>query len=260
MRTLKLVISFDGTDYSGWQRQDNGITVQEEIERCVSLICNAPLSVHGAGRTDAGVHALGMAAHFQTRSSVSCADMIKGLNSLLPRAIRVIALSEKPDDFHARFSACAKTYRYAIYTGPIHCPTRRLYTTHIPYELKIQTLHNCLEMITGTHDFSSFENTGSRDKSNSGGRGAVRTIHRTWLEQPDGNEIHLFLTGDGFLRHMVRNLVGTILEVARGKREEAELQTILTARDRNIAGTTAPPQGLTLMRVHYTSESDDHER
>lgn len=257
MRTLKLVIAFDGTEYSGWQKQDNGVTIQEEIERCVSMICNSDITIHGAGRTDAGVHALGMTAHFQTLSKVSCKGFLLGLNSLLPEAIRIEAVSEQPDDFHARISACGKTYRYSIYIGPVMCPTMRLYHTHVPFDISITAIQNCQAIITGTHDFSSFETSGSRDKNNVGGRGAVRTIHRSWLEVTAVNKMHLFFTGDGFLRHMVRNLVGTILEVAGGKKDVDEFRTIFESKDRNIAGAMAPPQGLTLMEVHYDQDWDD---
>jgi len=251
MRILKFVIAFDGSDYCGWQRQQNGPSIQQEIEQAVSLICAEPTTVHGAGRTDAGVHALGMTAHIRTSSRVSCSAFQKGLNSLLPCAIRILSVNHQADDFHARFSAVGKTYRYAVFTGKVLCPTKRLYTSHLPYRLSQSAISACLEKITGTHDFSSFETAGSRDRNVEEGRGAVRTIFQARLSEPSADTLHLLFTGDGFLRHMVRNLSGTILEVARGKRTIDELDGILAARDRNQAGATAPPQGLTLMKVHY---------
>jgi len=251
MRILKFVIAFDGSGYCGWQRQQNGPSIQQEIERAVSLICAEPTTVHGAGRTDAGVHALGMTAHIRTPSRVSCAALQKGLNSLLPDAIRILSVDLQTDDFHARFSAVGKSYRYSVYTGNVLCPTKRLYTSHLPYRLSRSAIRACLEKITGTHDFSSFETAGSRDRSLAEGRGAVRTIFQANLSEPFPDTLHLMFTGDGFLRHMVRNLSGTILEVARGKRTIDELDEILAAHDRNRAGVTAPPQGLTLMKVHY---------
>ena len=130
MRTIKLVIAYDGTNFSGWQKQKNGPTIQDKVERAVSMICNTETVVHSAGRTDSGVHALAMAAHFKTLSHVSCDDLQRGLNSLLPAAIRILSASEEPADFHARYSALAKTYRYTIFTGPILCPHNRLYTLH----------------------------------------------------------------------------------------------------------------------------------
>lgn len=251
MRTIKLTIAFDGTGYCGWQRQKNGRSIQQEIEQAGSIISNRPIVVHGAGRTDAGVHALGMTAHFTTASSLTEEALRKGLNALLPGAIRITSLNEEGELFHARFSALAKTYRYTFYTGPVLCPLKRLYTAHIPYPASETAIGSCLQIITGTHDFSSFETTGSRDKARETGRGAVRTIFRAELEKTGANLFQVTITGDGFLRHMVRNLVGTMLEVGRGKRTVDEFQEILQGKDRNRAGATAPAHGLTLLKVHY---------
>lgn len=250
MRTIKLLISFDGTGFCGWQKQDNGASIQEELERTVSMICNRPTTVHGAGRTDAGVHAFGMTAHFRTHSRVSCSQLQKGLNSLLPRAVRILEAAIETDDFHARFSARAKTYRYSIFCGAVQCPTERLYCAHIPYSLSLAAMRDCLKVITGTHDFSSFETNGSRDKSQQG-RGAVRTIFQALLTERKAYHYDFCFTGDGFLRHMVRNLTGTIIEVGRGKKTVEEFRTILKRRDRNEAGATASAHGLTLLKVHY---------
>ncbi len=254
MRTIKLVISFDGTDYRGWQRQENGATIQAEIERATTLICNRTTVLHGAGRTDAGVHALGMTAHFQTESTIKIMPLLKGLNSLLPHAIRILEVKEESTEFHARFSARAKTYRYGVYNGPIECPLKRRYRTHCPYPLSTEAISACLEAITGTHDFSSFEASGTRDKKQVTGRGAVRTLFAAELRQPEPDFFHFILTGDGFLRHMVRNIVGTLLEVGRGKRTVENFNLLLAQRDRNLAGATAPARGLTLMAVHYDDD------
>lgn len=251
MRIVKLLIAFDGTHYCGWQRQKNGISIQQEIERALSIICNSDTILHGAGRTDAGVHAEGMAAHFQTASQVGCGDLQKGLNSMLPGAIRIVEITEQPADFHARFSALAKTYRYTVYTGPVLEPQRRLYTHHLPYELCGATMQRCLSQLIGRHDFSSFETAGSRDRNNPSGRGAVRTIFKATLTEPEQSYLELLYTGDGFLRHMVRNITGTILESGRGKRSVDEFVELLRCRDRNLAGATAPACGLTLVKVHY---------
>lgn len=251
MRVVKLTLSYDGTGYCGWQRQENGPTIQEELERAVSLICNSHTNVHGAGRTDAGVHALGMTAHFHTASNISCFRLQKGLNALLPAQIRINDVADKDETFHARFSACLKTYRYAIFTGEIQCPSKRLYTAHYPVALSLSKMRDCLTTITGTHDFASFETSGSRDKTRVTGRGAVRTIFNASLEQPAPDLIHLFFSGDGFLRHMVRNLSGTIIEIGRGKSSVESFKEILYSRDRQKAGATAPAHGLTLMAVQY---------
>jgi tRNA pseudouridine38-40 synthase len=254
MRTLRLLISFDGTGYCGWQKQDNGPSIQAEIERAVSLICDELTVVHGAGRTDAGVHALGMTAHFNSSSGVDCESFSKGLNSLLPPAIRILEVSDQDSSFHARFCALAKTYFYQIYTGPTLCPTRRLYNCHVPYKLSRRTMRHCLETLLGTHDFSSFETAGSRDKDQAGGRGAVRTIFKAELSEPEPDFIRLTYTGDGFLRHMVRNITGTIIEAGRGKTAAHEFAEILGALDRSRAGATAPACGLTLFKVHYEQD------
>ena len=254
MRTIKLVIAYDGTNYSGWQKQKNAPTIQEKLERAVSMICNTETVVHSAGRTDSGVHALAMAAHFKTNSRVSCDDLQRGLNSLLPAAIRILAASGEPADFHARYSALAKTYRYTIFTGPILCPHNRLYTLHVPYQLSIAPMRDCLAKLIGEHDFSSFEKTGSRDKSRENSRGAVRTLFRAELEQPEPSIIHFNFTGDGFLRHMVRSIVGTILEIGSGKQTVEAFARILASKDRNKAGTTAASCGLHLVKVHYKQD------
>ena len=254
MRTIKLLIAFDGTGYCGWQRQKNGLSIQEEIERALSIICNAEIVLHGAGRTDAGVHAQGMTAHFTTASKVDCMALEKGLNSLLPGAIRIIEASDQPADFHARVSALAKTYRYTLFTGRVLSPHRRLYTHHLPYRLDRTSIEGCLEEVLGTHDFSSFETNGSRDKNNTNGRGGVRTIYRAGLVEPEKGYVQLIFTGDGFLRHMVRNITGTVLEVGRGKRTVEEFVQILRCKDRNQAGATAPSCGLSLVKVHYQKD------
>ncbi len=254
MRTVKLLIAFDGTDYCGWQRQRNGRSIQEEIERALSIICASEIILHGAGRTDAGVHARGMTAHFKTSSRVTCEAFEKGLNSLLPGAIRILEVSDQPADFHARFSALAKTYQYTVYTGRVMPPERRLYTHHLPYPLDLPRIQSCLDELCGTHDFSSFETAGSRDKNHLGGRGGERTIFKAESEEREQHSLRLVLTGDGFLRHMVRNITGTVLEVGRGRRTLAEFVEILRCRDRNQAGATAPSCGLSLVKVHYQKD------
>ena len=252
MRTVKLLIAFDGSGYCGWQRQKNGPTIQAEIEQALSVICNDDIVLHGAGRTDAGVHAEGMAAHFTTSSPVTAGNLLRGLNALLPDAIRILEATDRERDFHARYSALGKTYRYTIFTGPVMPPCRRLYVHHVPVDLDFTSIRACLDFLVGTHDFSSFEATGSRDRKNENGRGAVRTMYRTELYQYADSYVDLLFTGDGFLRHMVRNLTGTIIEVGKGKRNVEEFKRIFDYRDRSQAGTTAPACGLSLIKVHYS--------
>lgn len=250
MRTVKLLIAFDGTDFCGWQKQKNGPTIQAEIQRALSTMCNSDIVLHGAGRTDAGVHACSMVAHFKTSSLITGENFRKGLNSILPAAIRIINAEDMPDGFHARYSALGKTYRYTLFTGQVMLPCKRHYTHHVPHDLNIDAMRSSLKYLVGEHDFSSFEATGSRDKNNENGRGAVRTIFKTELTQ-SGDSLVLTFIGDGFLRHMVRNLTGTIIEVGRGKLSREDFINILGYKDRSQAAATAPSCGLSLIAVHY---------
>ena len=249
-QNIKLLISYDGTNFSGWQRQRHDRTIQGEIERCLSLMTREEIHLHGAGRTDAGVHADGMVAHFVTRSTLSCHGFARGLNAMLPGAIRILDAVQVASDFHARFSAVGKRYQYIVYTGLIHPPHIRLYSVHVTAKLDLRAIEKCLQLLEGVHDFSSFENSGSRDKNNCTGRGAVRTIYQAELIQQPSTLIFQFI-GDGFLRNMVRNLMGTLLEVGRGKLSDAEFSAILQAKDRTMAGATAPAHGLFLKEVLY---------
>jgi tRNA pseudouridine38-40 synthase len=251
MRNLKLTIAYDGTAFSGWQKQLNAPTIQGELENVLSRITNNPVILHGAGRTDAGVHALGMVASFETESHILLKDLLKGVNATLPPAIQLLELENAPPDFHARFSAISKTYIYTIETGSIQSPLNRLYMVHIPQDLSIQLMLQCLKTITGTHDFASFEASGSRDKSITTGRGSVRTIQEATLNPTGNNELQFVFSGDGFLRHMVRNIVGSILEVGKKRKTLEEFNTILEAKDRSVAAATAPAHGLLLKKVYY---------
>jgi tRNA pseudouridine38-40 synthase len=251
MRNIKLTIAYDGSRYSGWQRQTNAITIQGELEHRLQLICDQPVSLHGAGRTDAGVHAKGMVANFHTTSSISCPALTKGLNSLLAHSIRILSADEEALDFHARFSAKAKTYTYSLYTGPVQSPLQRLYIVHFPNLTHPQNILACLEKIMGTHDFSSFEASGSRDLNAPSARGSVRTLYEATFNQIAADTYQFQFTGDGFLRHMVRNLVGTMLEAGKGKGTHVEFERTLLAGKRSAAGPTAPPHGLVLEKILY---------
>ncbi|MBU1564455.1 MAG: tRNA pseudouridine(38-40) synthase TruA [Proteobacteria bacterium] len=250
-RNIKLLIGYDGTEFSGWQRQKNSLTIQGEIERFLTRMTGEEILLNGAGRTDAGVHADGMVAHFHTASTISCDDFLRGLNAMLPGAIRIFDAEDVANSFHARFSAVGKEYKYEIYTGKIHPPRLRLNTLHVTCPLNFNSIRKCLAMTRGTHDFSSFENSGSRDKTACSGRGAVRTIHEALLLENGCELFSLQFDGDGFLRNMIRNLVGTLLEVGRGKITSEEFAAILAAKDRTMAGPTAPAHGLCLKKVLY---------
>ncbi|HIP82933.1 MAG TPA: tRNA pseudouridine(38-40) synthase TruA [Desulfocapsa sulfexigens] len=251
MRNLRLTVAFDGTDFSGWQKQLNAPTIQGELERVLGKITNNTVILHGAGRTDAGVHALGMVASFKTNSLIALPELLRGANSILPPAIRILEIKDADPDFHARFSTTSKTYLYTIETGTIQSPVNRLYAVHIPQNLTIEPMQQCLKLITGTHDFASFEASGSRDKSITTGRGSIRTLQEAVLNATGTDQLQFVFTGDGFLRHMVRNIVGTVLEVGKGRKTVEEFKIILQAKNRSTAGATAPAHGLLLKTVHY---------
>jgi len=252
-RNIRLLIAYDGSNYRGWQRQRQGETIQGELEKRLTLLSGEPITVHGAGRTDAGVHALGMVAHFHTTTTFPVTAYFKGLNSMLPRDIRILGAEVVAADFHSRFSALGKTYRYDFFTGAVQLPSARLYRAHLPGTFDPGRLEAGLAALIGTHDFSSFERTGSRDKSATEGRGAVRTLFQASCFPQLGcaDCWSLRLTGDGFLRQMVRILAGTLIELGQGKRPPEELTALLAAQDRRLAGLTAPACGLFLEKIYY---------
>lgn len=252
-RNIKLLLAYDGTRFAGWQRQKKVPTVQGLLENAISVMTGNPTSLHGAGRTDAGVHALGMTANFLTPANIPCFGFLKGLNSMLPDDIRILAAEDANPDFHARRSACAKTYIYKCCMAPIQFPTDRLYSAHVPYDdFDVGVVGACLEHIKGVHDFSSFEAAGSRSLYLDGGRGAVREIlEAKVVDRGRDGDIEITITGDGFLRHMVRNIVGTLIWAGKGKISVADFAGILAAKDRSCAGPTAPARGLFLKEVHY---------
>ena len=253
MRNIKLVLAYDGTGYAGWQRQLGQPTIQQAVEEALVRMTQAPVILHGAGRTDAGVHAEGMAANFQTEVSMPLVGLMKGLNSMLPQDIRVLSAENVANDFHARYNAIGKVYVYTFMAGETMPPCARLYAAQVRQDFDFKAVQLCLPLLVGTHDFSSFETAGSRDFSRTGGRGAVRTIFDARLdaEGKDAGVFRLTIGGDGFLRHMVRNIVGTLFAVGRGRLTPLDFQKIVAARDRSQAGITAPAKGLTLKTVLY---------
>lgn len=254
-RNIRLLLAFDGTAYSGWQRQKNAPSIQGAIELCLQRMTGEKVTLHGAGRTDAGVHALGMVANFRTHARIPCPGFRQGLNSMLPPDIRILEAADMPDQFHSRYSATGKTYRYTLCTAPVQLPTGRLYAIHVSRPLDAAQISAALARIIGSHDFSSFEGSGSRNPEAEGfaGRGAVRTLYRaefTALATQSDTWFFRF-TGNGFLRHMVRNLVGTLLLVGSGRITPDGFAAILRSRDRSKAGATAPAHGLLLEQVLY---------
>jgi tRNA pseudouridine38-40 synthase len=244
MRTLKLVLEYDGFDYHGWQVQDDVVTIQGVIEAALEKIVGEPVRVNGAGRTDAKVHALGQVVSFRCPSDIPTMALQRALNTLLPRDIVVHEVWDVPADFHARFSALEKVYAYRILNRPMRASLRLRYTWHIPHPLDVPSMVLGGACLQGTHDFASFQATGSEVKTTE-----RRLTELTVARKED--EIVISCTANGFLRHMVRNIVGTLVEVGRGARPPAEIKRILDGRDRRLAGATAPPQGLYLVQVLY---------
>lgn len=254
-RNIRLLIAFDGTNYSGWQRQKKDPTIQGVIEEKISLMTNAAVVLHGAGRTDAGVHALGMVANFSVVSKIPLEGFRKGLNSLLPDDIRIIEACEESASFHARKNARGKTYLYRLTLGEFELPTERLYAVHMIGNFDLRAVRQAATYLIGEHDFSSFEAAGSRVQHDSG-RGAVRRIFKAELLEGDGRRIDFEISGDGFLRHMVRNIVGTLLLVGKGKLTHKDFSQIIESKDRRNAGPTAPAKGLFLKEVFYSNGPD----
>jgi tRNA pseudouridine38-40 synthase len=255
VRTLKITLAYDGTSYVGWQRQAAGTSIQGLLEAAIARIEGEAVTVTGAGRTDAGVHALGQVASVavpSAASSIACDAYVRALNASLPEDVRVRAVEEVGGDFHARFSARAKTYRYRLTRAGVASPFESRYAWHVTHPLDVAAMRDALEACRGEHDFAAFQSTGTPV------RDTVRTMLAAELiEAPapfEPGELPLIVievTGTGFLRHMVRAIVGTLVEIGRGRWPPAEMAAILASRDRSRAGPTAPPQGLFLVRVDY---------
>ena len=247
MRTLKLTIQYDGTTYVGWQRQPSGVSIQALLEDALVPIEGAPVTVHGAGRTDAGVHALAQVASIGLSTSIEPATLGRALNAVLPADVRVTDVEEAPEGFHARFSSTGKTYEYRIVNAPFVSPFLAKYAWHVPQPLDLDAMREAAAPLAGRHDFAAFQGTGSTVHS------TERTIEALEWEPPGGYDRPLVMrvTGDGFLRHMVRNLAGTLVEVGCRRWQPGRVREILESRSRAAAGPTAPPHGLFLVRVRY---------
>jgi tRNA pseudouridine38-40 synthase len=257
VRTLKLTISYDGTDFAGWQRQAAARTVQAAIEDALKPIEGGRVIITGAGRTDAGVHAAGQVASVSLESAIPLADLQRALNATLTDDVRVVEIAETEQHFNARFDARAKTYRYSICCEAVMPPPLRRYAWHVPQHLDPAAMNAAAALIVGEHDFSAFQGAGSGVKTK------VREIRLSTVVQfpmpwilPDTTDstalmLQYQVTGTGFLRHMVRNIVGTLVDVGRNRRPVDDMRAVLLSRDRSRASATAPPHGLTLWRVDY---------
>lgn len=244
MRNLKLTLAYDGTRLVGWQRQAEGDSVQGLLEDALARFEGAPVTVHGAGRTDAGVHALAQVASVQLTCAHDNATLVRALNAQLPEDVRVLSIDEVPPEFHARFNARSKTYRYQIRHGIVADPFERAFVWHMPERLNVEAMRAAASVLVGTHDFAAFQSVGS------GVHDTTRTIARSDIIDADGR-LAYEVTGNGFLRYMVRAIVGTLVEVGRGFRAIETMSSLLQSSARGDAGPTAPPQGLFLVRVDY---------
>lgn len=259
MHNIKLVLAYDGTDFSGWQIQPGTETVQETLAKAIGRLTGENVLPQGSGRTDAGVHALAQVASFITDSPIPPENLTRALNDILPSSVRVLSACEMPAGFHARKSALAKTYRYRIFRADVCPPFLARYVWHYPYPLNEDAMRDAAGTVLGEHDFTSFaavdperispERNGN-DARNNVAKNNVRTIFSsTW--QREGDELIYTVRGRGFLHHMVRNLVGTFLLVGRGVLSAEDIVRILQAQDRSRAGATAPASGLFLVNVEY---------
>jgi tRNA pseudouridine38-40 synthase len=268
MQTIKLTLAYDGTDFSGWQTQPGQPTIQSALTEVIEKITEERLTIHAAGRTDAGVHALGQVAHFRTNSRLSPEEFQRALNALLPREIRVVCAQAAAPDFHARWHALGKTYCYRFYRARVLPPFLWRYVLHDPFPLDFAAMREAAMLIEGTHDFTSFAaSTGSDEDDRD--RTVERTIFRAevlrgddetlpaaafsalGIARPGPEEWVFMVRGRSFLRYMVRKLAGTLVDVGRGRLTPADITDLFALRDRTRSGPTLPPQGLFLISVEY---------
>jgi tRNA pseudouridine38-40 synthase len=261
MPTFKIVLAYDGTDFVGWQRQANGVSIQGLIEDALRALDGREVTVTGAGRTDAGVHALGQVAAFTIARELAPDAVVRALNAHLPHAVRVLTAAEASPTFHPRFGARTKTYRYRLWNGDVMSPFERRYAWHVPGPLDVEAMHAAARLLEGRHDFAAFQATGSSVATTEreifvsriadcGLRiGDERIGDESALLNPQSPILCYVVTGTGFLRHMVRIIVGSLVEVGRGRQPAEWISGVIASRNRATAGPTAPPDGLFLVRV-----------
>lgn len=245
MKNYKIVIQYDGTRYQGWQRlKDSDKSIQGKIEEVLSKMCSHRVEIHGSGRTDAGVHAMGQVASFKIETNKSPSEIRDYLNKYLPEDIAIVEVCQMNDRFHARLTPCRKTYLYRINNSNISDVFERKYIYQVKEELDVDKIKKAASYLIGEHDFVGFSSLKKIKKS------TVRTIYDVKIEQ-DCSEIKIYITGDGFLYNMVRIIVGTLIEIGLGERSYLDIQKIIETKNREIAGVTVPAQGLTLYKVDY---------
>jgi len=244
MPTFKITVAYDGTDYVGWQRQASGISIQGLLEDALFPFEARTIAVAGAGRTDAGVHAMGQVACFALERDIDRSTLVRAMNARLPAAVRVLAAEPVASTFHPRFDATAKTYCYRICTAEVVSPFEHRYVWHLPGPLDVAAMRDAAHTLCGEHDFESFRTAGGDADS------SVRVLYESIVRDADGGVTYT-VRGSGFLRHMVRGIVGTLVDIGKRRQPADWMRAVLAARDRRAAGATAPPQGLCLMRVSY---------
>ncbi len=244
MKRVRMIVAYDGTNYHGWQVQNNGITIESELNRCLSELLGEEIQVCGASRTDSGVHAMGNVAVFDTENRMPAEKISYALNTRLPEDIRIQRSEEVPSDWHPRHVKSRKTYEYRIYRGQFPMPVRRLYSHFTYRELDVERMRRAAKLLVGEHDFKSFCQTGAQVES------TVRTIYSLEVEE-QGAELCIRVCGSGFLYNMVRIIAGTLMEAGQGKRSPESMREVLEAKDRSAAGPTAPANGLTLIGYEY---------
>lgn len=248
MHTYKMIIAYEGTSYGGWQIQPNATSIQELIEQALSTFLRTNTRIIGAGRTDAGVHALGQVAHFTTDYPILSSKVQYALNGMLPQDIRIQSVNEAERGFHAQYSAIGKIYCYHLHLDPVINPFTRRYSWHVPHPVDLTLLKSAIPLFLGTKDFSSFANEAHKGAA---ARGSIRTLSRISPIQEDGG-ICLELEADGFLYKMVRNIVGTLMDLCAHHFSLEDIPLIFEARDRKQAGRSAPAHGLFLKKVLYS--------
>jgi len=245
MRNIKLLIEYDGTNYLGWQVQPKGATIQGTLEEKLGLLTGEPVKLSGSGRTDSGVHALGQVAHFRTQSQMDVRSMQRALNSLLPPDIVIQKVEEVEESFHARKHSKSKVYEYRILNRDLRSAFHRGYVWHITQELNLKEMKKATESLIGEHDFSAFRTVGSPTRTT-----VRRVIRAEWKRGRDGL-IRFEIEANGFLKQMVRSIIGTLVEIGKGRMSAGDFRKILDSKDRKKAGPTAPARGLFLKEVRY---------